>query len=163
MLRSSIPLLFLVAACGGTAITVSDAGSGDDDAGAPADATSGGDDSSGECFGPQVMCIVCNQSVESVCDDGAWTCPVHSCPADASIGTPLACGPALTCDGQTQLCRHVEGGPPPLPDASTNGSYSCETIPSACEPSPTCTCIQSNGGCQCMGSAGDFTVLCLVP
>ncbi len=162
MLRSSILFLFLIAACGGTTVAASDAGSGDD-VGSPADATSGGDGSSDGCFGPQVMCVVCNQTVASECVDGAWTCPVHSCPADASIDTPLACGPNLTCNGTSQLCRHVEGGPPPLPDASTDGSYSCETIPAACEPSPTCACIQSNGGCECTGSAGDFTVLCLVP
>jgi hypothetical protein len=162
MLRLSIALFIAVAAaCGGTTIVDSDAGPGDD-------ASPGPDGSSSECFGPQVMCSVCDQSSLAECVDGGWICPVHSCPIDAGRDTSLpdagiACGPTLVCDGATEYCRHVEGGPPPPPDASVIGSYSCDPIPAACEPSPTCACIEANGACTCTGSPDDFSVLCQVP
>jgi hypothetical protein len=171
MLRVSAVVLFALAACGGSTLAPSDAGSSDD---ASSESDSAFDASIGACFGPQVMCTVCNEGVVSECVDGNWTCPVHSCPADASVDASspfdaflldaaVACGPMLVCDGDTEICRLVQGGLPPPPDASVVGSYSCVPIPTECEPLPTCACIQSDQGCECSGQFGDFTVVCDVP
>jgi hypothetical protein len=75
---------------------------------------------------------------------------------------PFSCGP-LTCDGQTEFCRILEGGPAPV-DGQPNVNYACEAIPQRCLGNVTCKCLPHfppPGGCT--ETDGDFTVTILAP
>ena len=100
---------------------------------------------------------------DPVCVAGSWVCPVpnHKCPVfDAGRG-PLACG-SLSCNGATQYCAEIGGGPAP-PDGGSNTSYNCDTIPAQCQPSPTCACVQQAAGspsCTCTDGPNGISIAC---
>jgi len=75
------------------------------------------------------------------CDNQfGWICDTRPCAPDASSdASSFACG-TMTC-GSSEYCKVESGGPPPLPDASPQGFYSCVPIPAGCIATPTCACI----------------------
>jgi hypothetical protein len=168
--------LAALAACGGsTSTSTPDGGSNagpDANAGdargdsASADAANDGgcpSETSALCFG-QSSQGCCGQDPEgpATCVGGVWMCgsaPAPGCNgtscahpgSDASTG--FACGP-LTCDPATQYCSETVGG--------INGpGYNCSAIPTACQLTPTCACINIPA-CTCTEQGGAVTVQCQV-
>jgi hypothetical protein len=87
--------------------------------------------------------------------------------ADASStetgSATFACGTA-TCDVGAQYCLESGGGVP-LPDAGSNFSATCETLPAACTASPSCACVEAatSNTCPCTTNGGGVTIECLYP
>jgi hypothetical protein len=52
----------------------------------------------------------------------------------------FACGPSVSCSVDAQYCLQFSSGVPSNPP-----TYTCLTTPSACEPTPTCGCLQGQG------------------
>jgi len=104
---------------------------------------------------------------------GSWPSPPASCrllPPNPG-GTTAACCPCAAasfacgssaCDAQSQVCEHVEGGPPPGVDF-----YQCVAIPAACTGDVTCACVvaalSGSGADACSASGSDLTVQVDVP
>jgi hypothetical protein len=74
-------------------------------------------------------------------------------------GGPFLCG-NCECDGRTHYCYSASGGPSPMPiagdggDAATcaedaGGNPRCVPIPTSCEPTPSCSCVNTNSPCMC--------------
>jgi hypothetical protein len=76
--------------------------------------------------------------------------------SDAGAGS-FDCGGTMTCDGHSQLCEHVQGGPAPGVNF-----YQCSPIPAACMADVSCTCVTSalalNGATSCAATGGNLTV-----
>jgi hypothetical protein len=82
---------------------------------------------------------------------------------EGGVTVLFQCGPTVTCNAQIQFCLHTTG--PLGVDGSTNEMYSCRTIPSQCEPGPTCACLSmtsASQGCPCSVAVG-LEVDCYFP
>jgi hypothetical protein len=115
--------------------------SGGNDAGPPAD--SGTEDAAGEAG-------------TDAGDDGGPGA------VEGGVTVLFPCG-ASACNAQIQFCLHTTG--PLGSDGSTNEMYSCRTIPSQCEPGPTCACLSmtpASQGCPCTVAVG-LEVDCYFP
>jgi hypothetical protein len=123
-------------------------GSGSNDAG-PSDSSgaegstttdSGGSDASDASDSGGIII-----GVEDSGDDGPGA-------VEGGATTYFHCGPGpTTCKTQTQFCLHStfsDGGE----------TWGCSTIPSACEPAPTCACLSTmpsvTNGCPCTPQVG---------
>jgi hypothetical protein len=77
-------------------------------------------------------------------------------------GGIFACGGTPTCDGRSQVCEHVEGGPAPGVDF-----YACIPIPAACDSDVSCPCVtnalRGRGAGECSASGSNVTVQIDVP
>lgn len=77
-------------------------------------------------------------------------------------GGIFLCGSALTCDGRSQVCEHVQGGPPPGVDF-----YECIPIPAACDSEVSCACVtaalRGRGAGACSAAGNHLTVQIDVP
>jgi hypothetical protein len=54
-------------------------------------------------------------------------------------GNSFSCG-SSSCEVDAQFCLQASGGIPSIPP-----TYTCLPVPSACLPTPTCSCLQSQG------------------
>lgn len=83
-------------------------------------------------------------------DAAADAASVHDAGVDAGPDAAFPCGTDSCADDQ--YCYEVEAGVrgavPPPPDANPWGP-SCNAIPSACEPSPTCPCLMQHATSSC--------------
>jgi hypothetical protein len=52
----------------------------------------------------------------------------------------FSCGPSVICAYDAQYCLQFSAGPAGIPP-----TYTCLTTPSACQPTPTCNCLQGQG------------------
>jgi hypothetical protein len=81
-----------------------------------------------------------------------------SCGSDGNF----PCGSNANCDGRSQVCEHVEGGPAPGVDF-----YACISIPADCESDVSCACVtnalKSRGAAGCSASGNSVTVQIDVP
>jgi hypothetical protein len=138
---------------------------------------SGGAD--GGCSGPNEQCGTgCNgETFEGECVNGVWTCPPEPgimCATDASFvfvdagdaGKTLTGDGGIdcvttTCSAATQYCN-ISGGGVQLPDAGSNVSYECLTLPAMpCEAGTGCACIPDK--CSCTDDGGAITNECFYP
>ncbi len=84
--------------------------------------------------------------------------------AEGGVST-FACGP-VTCTAPGEYCYSVSGGPPPPPDSGPFGKATCIKVPSSCEPSPTCACIEKTTTMcftSCKDTGGAITAMCEAP
>jgi hypothetical protein len=167
-----------------------DDGSGGGGSGSGGSSSSGvGGSSSGAQDGASVLCgsAVC-QSPDRCCDHCTGRCvnalskvycpddgnPTHPCfdASDSSTSDALVvtsddggifvCGTSASCDGRSQVCEHVTGGPPPGVDL-----YECIPIPATCYSDVSCACVvmalkgRGAGACSSVGS--DLTVQISAP
>jgi hypothetical protein len=101
------------------------------------------------------------------CGDAAAYCCTPSRDAAQDVGEggdgggSFTCGVA-SCDGQSEICKHVVGGPPPGVDYSA-----CAPIPAECASDVSCTCVTAALGgigiTNCTSAGGDITVQVAVP
>ncbi len=115
----------------GGANSSSDAGINDDGCQAAADGEPC--DVDGQiCGGPCLdTCSFCNMSR---CSGGVWQ-RLEAFPAPC-----YGCGDTLTCDPTLAYCK------------ATNGEYSCEAFPAACDGDRTCSCLEAvTPGGSCTG------------
>lgn len=79
-------------------------------------------------------------------------------PNSPAVGGGLACGPAFTCDAETQYCYVMLGGPAGVPPG-----YRCENVRNLGSPL-TCETIPAiDIGCKCAESDSGVTVTCTAP
>ena len=52
----------------------------------------------------------------------------------------FACGTSSTCQVDAQYCVEILAGIPAIPP-----TYGCLPVPAACQPTPTCACLQQQG------------------
>jgi hypothetical protein len=67
-------------------------------------------------------------------------------PGSAATVCGIPCGPSKICNGLTQYCERIAGGPPPPPGQPPFESFECHPLPSACATNHTCACVFANGG-----------------
>ena len=58
----------------------------------------------------------------------------------AVVATVFPCGPSASCDVNAQYCLQFSSGIATIPP-----TYACLSVPSACLPTPTCSCLQGQG------------------
>ena len=106
------------------------------------------------CGGPCTdVCQFCNLLR---CMSGRWQ-RMESAPAPC-----FTCGPDLRCQGFAQYCAVTTGGA-----LGAGSSYRCTALPAACQTTPTCACLQTQGvaasGNCTMAAQGAVTVTILAP
>ena len=143
-----------------------------------------------DCPGRPSGCVsgtpggICGDAILApMCVAGSWTCPRGTIPITecGCVGRPP--GPDCTCVARMWMCPMPDAGArtfacgttacssgaqyclvtlPGVPGAMP--SYSCQTLPRGCAPTPSCRCIPDTGGGRCMqSSAGDITVTIATP
>ena len=144
------------AGSGGSAGTGGSGGSGGNPACASAVATQSCT-AEGTVCGSENCTTACQFCNLTRCMNGVWQ--------SIEVAPPpcFACGNAgLRCQSYTQYCEITIGGVP-----GSIPSYRCPTTPSACSPTPTCSCFQNQGvpgGGSCMQTvAGQVTVTLAAP
>jgi len=55
-------------------------------------------------------------------------------------GNTFSCGSSTACEVNAQYCLQVLAAIPEIPP-----TYACLPVPSACMPTPTCSCLQAEG------------------
>jgi hypothetical protein len=82
--------------------------------------------------------------------------------AGGSGANTFSCGSSTACEVNAQYCLQVLAAVPEIPP-----SYACLYVPSACMPTPTCSCLQAEGigaAARCAeGSAGALRVTLAAP
>jgi hypothetical protein len=142
----------------------SDAGSTDgngSNADAPSDGSGGEGGTSMDSGGTDASDASDSGGIIIIVEDGGDDGPGS---IEGGAVTYFPCGPSLQCRTQTQFCFHTAG--PTGLDGSFPQTWDCESIPLACEPAPTCTCLSTQpsvtNGCPCMPQVG-LEVDCLFP
>lgn len=99
----------------------------------------------------QCACTGRPPGASCTCAPTGWSCP------DAGGSRSFACGTAMTCNGATQYCNTVVGGP-----AGSLPRYTCTDFPSTCA-AHNCTCFASGGTLCSTDTQGNVTVTLLAP